>query len=600
MHDATAQRSAPERRWGDLPAWATRALFAALICVQIGFAFQGIANYWQWGHNGYNGAAYQLAARNTLRWGLLLPAQYAAGDRLPDPHELYTHAPLALHLHTTASVWLFGDSELSVRLVPALFGILAAAALFAVARRHWSDSHALLALGIYVLLPINQGFANMTNHSTGCIFWSLLMLAAWLRWVERRDPWAMAGLFAASFMAMNWDWPAYYIAFAVAVHGFYHALDPLRADADPRRQRRDLLLLGIFCLWVLANFFGFFWLVSTLVGSFDEIGRSFTARHATPPDAYKRLWTQTLEPMFSTGLALASVAWVFGFIVRHAQRRHRPADLIILAFFFAGTLHLLLFKSTALIHIYWVWQYNPFVALAGAATLLWLVRAPTDLLAPLLAPTAPRRAALTALCAAAILAPFGAAYLTHALPLIPEARRLAGTYNFPKYDSGYLKVLFAHKVNAWTTFDTGVMVHSDLKHRVEFFAPLDRVRGTAHRVDRLTPPRHVPAKAGWVLIAPVKGTPRDQIVRAASRHPYYQYGLYFMVDYRKEGQDIQIWNLRSEPPTAAWSFFVNAFEPPMIAVRDPISERRLAAEVEALSAPRPPRLDPHLPHRSPP
>jgi hypothetical protein len=31
-------------------------------------SFHGVANYWQWGHDGYNGAAFSQAARNSIRF----------------------------------------------------------------------------------------------------------------------------------------------------------------------------------------------------------------------------------------------------------------------------------------------------------------------------------------------------------------------------------------------------------------------------------------------------------------------------------------------------------------------------------------------------
>ncbi|MEO1272147.1 MAG: hypothetical protein AAFX99_28970, partial [Myxococcota bacterium] len=64
-----------------LPRGVTLGGLVLLLLLQSAFAFHGLANYWQWGHNGYNSAAYQQAARNTLRSGLLFPAQYVTGPR---------------------------------------------------------------------------------------------------------------------------------------------------------------------------------------------------------------------------------------------------------------------------------------------------------------------------------------------------------------------------------------------------------------------------------------------------------------------------------------------------------------------------------------
>ncbi|MDH4282906.1 MAG: glycosyltransferase family 39 protein, partial [Myxococcales bacterium] len=129
--------------------------FAAVLALQIFLGVWGIADQWTRGHNGWNGAAYQNAARNTLRWGVLFPLQYDTANVPPSKDELYTHAPLALHLHDVASVKLFGDSELSIRLVAAFWSVAALCMLFAVVRRLWDDAHALTASAVYVVLPIN-------------------------------------------------------------------------------------------------------------------------------------------------------------------------------------------------------------------------------------------------------------------------------------------------------------------------------------------------------------------------------------------------------------------------------------------------------------
>ena len=163
----------------------TLSAFVLILLLQCIFSLAGIANLWQLGHNGYNGAAYQQGARNSLRFGLLFPAQYYCDrSKAPISKKLYTHAPLALHAHIVACTSLLGDSEWSVRLTPALYGVLALIALLVIVKQRWGDGQAVIAGAVYVLLPINHSYANMVNHSTGFIFWSLLTLESYLRWTE--------------------------------------------------------------------------------------------------------------------------------------------------------------------------------------------------------------------------------------------------------------------------------------------------------------------------------------------------------------------------------------------------------------------------------
>ena len=54
-------------------------LFGVIFAVQVGLAVVQIGDDMVRGHNGWNSAAYQLSARNSLRWDLLFPVQYDSG-----------------------------------------------------------------------------------------------------------------------------------------------------------------------------------------------------------------------------------------------------------------------------------------------------------------------------------------------------------------------------------------------------------------------------------------------------------------------------------------------------------------------------------------
>lgn len=589
-------------RWGRLPPWMWRGAFALILLLQAAFGLQGIANDWMLGHHGFNGAAYHLAARNSLRWEILFPVQYLTGGLQPTPDHYYTHAPLALHLHTVASVLLLGDHEYAVRAVPALMGLLAAAALFWVVRRLWSDAHAVLAASLYVLLPINHGFANMTNHSTGAILWSLLALYAYLRWISSPDlpkKW-LALTFASGLFAMQWDWPAYYIAFTIALHWAWTA-----ASQPAQRPLAPLLKpLALWCAATLASFGGFFLLVYLSVGHFNEIKTSVAVRTSSIPDVYTFLWERALLPMFPWPLLALAAAWLVAWLIRLPQGRALPRDLVILSFGFAGLMHLLLFKNSAMIHIYWNWQFNPFIAIAASVALLAPLKAAHHLSTRL--PWSPElQQAVFAVASALLLFHPLLHTLLHTLPLIPELRRVAGAYGTQNYNSDLLRVLFAHQVHAWTSPDTGLLYHTSFLQTVESLPAFDRTRdlpserfGHPHLLSSPDlPTLQAQPPDGWVVLGTVRATPRKELLRAASKHPFKQFGLYYMVDRRTSGQDIQIWNLLPSRPTLAHRFFVNAFDPLYTPHRDPRAEQALRNEIAKLPPPHP---DPPQPSPEPP
>jgi 4-amino-4-deoxy-L-arabinose transferase-like glycosyltransferase len=595
---STADRSPPNSRHRRL----VYAAFALIIALQCLFALLGIDNFWQRGHNGFNGAAYHQAARNTLRHGTLFPAQYHTDrEQAPAPKKLYTNAPLALHAHVVACLALFGDSELSVRLTPAIHGLLALLALLVIVRRRWGEGHAVMTGFVYVLLPINHTFANMVNHSTGFIFWSLVTLECYLRWIESPPadtgkgadgfaasgtPWLL-GIFAAGFMAVSWDWPGYYVMFAIAVHWFYRSFDwPGEAPVASFGINRQHLLLFGFCAFVLLNFVGFFLLVDSLVGSYDKMFEAINARTARTTDLYQTLWTRTLMTVIGAPLIFPGLLWVAGFMVRHARGSARDRDLIPLSFLFAGALHLLIFKRTALIHVYWPWPLNPFLALSSASVVLWASGRVTAALGTLLSRpsgagdgSGNARAAPVA-GATLILLPFCWAYLGHTLPMIAPGRLFAGSLGYESYVSGYDEVLFAQRVRELTAPETVVAAHGGFKPSVQARATMDRTLTRTKKIRKRG--EEVGEDGEWVVIGNANAVSKRELARFAMKHRFRQYGPYFLIDFRHRGQDLQAYGWVKTPASFRWKFFVNPFELPRKTIRDPEVEERLAMEMERI------------------
>ena len=553
-----------------LPGAVTWSGLVVLVLLQAGFALQGLGGFWQWGHNGYNGAAYQQAARNTLRWGDLLPAQYVTGPRAPRPDELYTHAPLALHLHTTASVALLGDRPEAVRLVPAVHGIVAVLLLFGVARRRWGDLVALVATSLYVLMPINHAFANMSNHATGSFVWGLLGLGCYLEWARARPPdegggggdawrWGVAAV-AALLMALQWDWTAYYVVFVVALHGLGLAW------ARPEERRRHVVWVGALSVVTLISFFGFFALVYATVGSFAEIQESVSKRARPPARVWSRLWGGTLRPMFSAPLLLLGLVWCGWRVERSRRGEPLGGDLIVVAWGVAGVAHTLLFRNTAIVHVYWPWPLTIAVALAAATLVVAAARVVVER-------AAGRGGELgRAVVAVAMVGGLVAGVALWSVPLMWEGRRVAGTFDKAEgYDPQFEAILFAREVAKAAGPEVRVMMHPEFKPRIEFFATLDRRWETASSAGSLV----YRGEQEAVLVADLREVPPGWLRILAARRPVEVWGDYAMIDLRRRGGGVRAWRWVREEPGVAWRFWHSVHEAPVRAVRDEARERAL-------------------------
>jgi len=563
-----------------------RIAFAVVLALQVFLAVWGIDDQWTRGHNGWNGSAYHNAARNTLRWDVLFPLQYDTANVAPNSDQLYTHAPLALHLNNVVSVKLFGDRELSIRLVAAFWSVAALCMLFAVVRRLWDDAHALAASAIYVALPINAVYTNMANHSTGFIFWGLLTLYLYIR-ATRAPPRRRAdfALFLASFaIAATWDWPAYYIAFCIAAHWIHTLLkkgdSPLFRRVNPfEKGTVPFLQLVVFCVWVSVLLVGHFALVQVLTGNLDELTGTFNARRALYWPWFRYHLLLVPELMFTAPILGICAAWVAVWVARVMRGTARARDLVPIAFLFAGLIHYWTFRWSAIAHSYWAWPMLPAFAITTAVSLFAMARWVRE-----------RAGVAASFSVLLLLLPLA----VRVVQVVPEGRSVGGSMWFftrvrgrvEAYESGRPELRFAERVKAWTDRDAGVQLHMSLKPlRLEprFDITLDRV---THRWSQKPRPE-MPNKegaTGWVFVAAVDAFPEDERAEFASQHPYRQFGDYFMVDLRREGRDIEAWGLTSLPYDARWWLFHSAFDPPVRATRLIAVEQSLNQKVAELDA----------------
>ena len=335
-----------------------------LICLH------GVANYWQWGHNGYNSASYAQAARNTLRFGIMGQAKYHTGLEPPPPEEIFTHHPMMIHLHLVTVFKFFGYSELAGRLIPALYSFLSMVLLFIIVRRYWGRAMALASIVAYALIPLNLIFANMIDHEQGSIFWTLAFLYAYMRWFESKE-WSWFALtMLATSVSLHFGWPGYFVALVVVIHAY----------VSGRLEHKTFLgwrLEYTFCLAysavVLGNFYLFYLFIVGTRGSFEEMMFMFRFRTESPGGYWGHLYDMSMDLQGPIFLALLCL-WVPYFIVRVARWKVHIGDLLPLSFLFAQIVQSALFKQAGFLHSYWTYHGGPFLAVGGAAVVLGFAR----------------------------------------------------------------------------------------------------------------------------------------------------------------------------------------------------------------------------------
>lgn len=581
-----------------------RIAFAIILSLQIFLAFLGSNEPFKRGHNGWNGGAYLLSARNSLRWNILFPLQYDTSTTAPAPDAVYTHHPLAMHLHHVASVWLFGDSEASLRVVAALFAVLAAAMLMIFVRRFWGEPHAILTGAIWVVFPINGIYLNMANHTTGCLTFSLITLYFYLRHQEERDLAADGSTAMSSRVAWRtylgtlgffvvagfWDWPAYYLAAVMAIHWLYAIVRRARRGPFPLFGA-DFARLAGFCVVVLATFASHFLIVHLVTGGLSELRGTFSARQDLSWSRFSEHLRVVPELMLTWPVMILSALWLVTYFVRLARGRAERRDLFPVAYAIAGTLHYFLFKWSAILHEYWAWTGTPFLAFATASMVLSLGAFLRDAVARRMPEG---RTKLAPLLAASLTGVLLLPLAVRAIDLVPKGRRVGGSLWFvaptrgpeiAEYHPGFPELRFAKQVRAWTDRSTGVLVHRGIERLVpepRFYSTMDRETRHVASIPRRPTPATETIR-GWVLIGRIEDFRSDELAQLAARHPYRQYDAFFMADLRTEGEAIEVWTLATEPMTAWYWFWESQFEPPKRAARAPDLEARLREQVASLA-----------------
>ncbi|MBW1831471.1 MAG: hypothetical protein JRJ10_07200 [Deltaproteobacteria bacterium] len=327
-------------------------------------------------------------------------------------------------------------------------------------------------------------------------------------------------------------------------------------------------------------FVGHFVLVEAVAGNLGELTEAFNTRRALSWGRFRTHLLIVPELMFTAPVLALCVAWVVAWGVRAVRGTARARDLVPVAFLAAGLIHYWTFRWSAMVHSYWAWPTLPAVAIAVPVSLFAIGRAVRE-----------RAGTAVSFSVLLLLVPLA----IRIVEIVPEGRHVGGSMWFftpvrgamDTYDSGRPELRFAERVKAWTDRDTGIQLHTSLKPlRLEprFDITLDRVTHRWSQNPRIEIPNDQ-GVTGWVFVATVEAFPDEERAAFASRHPYRQFGDYFMVDLREEARDIEAWGSTPLAMHPRWWLLHNAFEPPVRSARLIETEQSLNEKVAEHDAP---------------
>ncbi len=166
------------------------------------------------------------------------------------------HGPFLYYI-TAGMFYLFGQSDLVARLMPALFGALLVPLVYVIYRLGYLDkTQALIAALFIALSPDLVYFSRFLRHDIFQLFFTLLILVALLCYINKGQlRYALlAGLAVGGGMTLKEDMPVFLII--VATFALYLLLR--RQVHLPETWKRDLLLGIVVAIGIMAVFYSSF------------------------------------------------------------------------------------------------------------------------------------------------------------------------------------------------------------------------------------------------------------------------------------------------------------------------------------------------------
>ncbi|HNN95963.1 MAG TPA: glycosyltransferase family 39 protein [Pseudomonadota bacterium] len=564
--------------------WGRRGLrlaIGAVVALYLIYSSFGIAGPFLWGHYGYHAASYAMRARMTLRYGLVVPATAAGFDGAPGREAYYLHHPIGYHHLLVPFFKVLGEAEWVVRLVPVLGGLLLLWTLYRLVRRFWSDTTAVLAMLLYITLPFMCSFSVLVDPMFLEMASCLLALEAFVAFQSQPSGRRRELLRACIALALGGllMWEVYFLAFFMGLYviGWW-----LYERFQKHIQRRTVTSDGGFLSpplrWLFATFvatvlpFGFHFLFTWRVGMFDETMGSYRERSTA---SYSWVYAQIskwLTLLYGKPLLAVGLLWLVMFLVRLLSGEARRRDQAIVVFFVLNTLYILAFAKGAAIHLYRVYFYSSFLALATV-----------DLLCELYTAVAAwarsrGRSEVTAARWAAIALGMGlAAYFgaqgPHALSNLTESREVMGTHGHSPYDPDYAKQRFAMEL-AQAMERNDYLLSYNMNKRLEFSFYADRRESAISSVAALPGQQRLHPRSWFITdvrLGPLESRMLHELLRQHSATLYYPY---VMIDLRPTAaagtagqsavrREFNELRFAPGPMTPTWRWFYSHKYPPL-------------------------------------
>lgn len=527
----------------------SRALALCLAAVLGALLCAGIQEMALHGHHGWSLARRGVAARNTLRHGLVA-TRFAPVETLGEPEDRklvwYANHPALTSLLCAGSVAIFGEHEWAERIVPITATLAAFLLLLGLCRRARGPGFAAV-VGVAVLsMPIWTYYGSFVNHEPIVLLATVGLIAALVAQREGRRG-AGAAVALATLLGTLDDW------------SFSFVLAPIAAWALGDARRRGSLRQVSWLLVPAGIGLAVAGLHALLLPgqSAALFGERLYGRSALTLGFFEVVTNPLVAPRFPALLgpagALAVLAAPVAFFLRRSRRRADALDGAMLAIWAGALPYCVVLAEGLRNHDYWVFLFAP-VAPVALATLLAEVPAQA-------------RGVVTASVLAASIA--GGLLGLHDFRRLPS--ELADEWPSFRLEQN----LVMRHVRRRTEPHEVVFVEENIEmvHQSRYY--LDRTwswfRGQVGLGDWAI------SEGASVVVLPASAIEGDALAELGSRFRLTAFGDHWIVDLRRGPGAVDARRIAFRPPTGAWRYLRSLVYDPYRVVPDAARTHELSA-----------------------
>jgi 4-amino-4-deoxy-L-arabinose transferase-like glycosyltransferase len=285
----------------------------------------------------------------------------------------YVHHPAQLlYLLIGISFKLFGESPVSVRIIPLFFSIGNLILIFLFSKKIWNIKIAYIASFIFAVIPMASVYGpHVDNQGSLPTFFILLTFFFYTEWVKtdsRIFYWIMVAVF---LIGTQTDWPIYLTVPAIMVHNII-TTKTLKKEMlfFPLIAGIALTLYLVYVKFLTGSFIGTGSYKGSILGSYEvrvsDIASDFDhSLKFTLSEFVFKLWSY-YDLMFTPTIMMLSVSWFIMFVLKLYQKNNIEKDMINLTLFLPGVIYILLFMQGAWIHDFWSVYLLPGLVISSA------------------------------------------------------------------------------------------------------------------------------------------------------------------------------------------------------------------------------------------